>query len=118
MGHWSPGHRFGDAAYGPRLSLHAGRRTPCLSELSLGDGDLAWGALLKQQLAGPDNRFAVESRAHMIVIQDVGDRNNRHALVMSHEVVDDREVVAVWQSRAGEIERFVKAVPPARPQFR
>ena len=86
--------------------------------MRLGNHDFAWRALLKQELAGLNHRFAVEPRAHLTVMQNVSDGDNRHALVMRHEVVNNREVLVVRQSRAGEIECFVEAVPPARPQSR
>ena len=79
------------------------------------DGDVARHALLQQQLAGLDHRLAVEARAHPAVLQRVGDGDDGHALVVRHEVAHDRDVLALGQPRAGEVERLVEAVAAAAP---
>ena len=40
--------------------------------------------------------------------------DDRHALVMRHEIADDRNVLVVGQPRAGEVERFVEAIAAKR----
>ena len=78
------------------------------------DRDVARHALLQQELAGLDHRLAVEAGAHPPVLQRVGDGDDRHALMMRHEVAHDRDVFAFGQPRAREVEGLVEAVAALR----
>jgi hypothetical protein len=70
-----------------RITAHcgdAGRRRRCgaFRRPLLPRGSLARDALLQQQLGRFDARIGVEPRDEDVVAQNVGDRNERHPLVM------------------------------------
>ena len=48
-------------------------------------GDLARNPLLQQQFRCPNDRLGMEPLSHRAVKDRVGDRHNRHALMMRHE---------------------------------
>src|SRR3546814_3157663 len=70
-------------------------------------------AFLKQQLAGLDHRFAMETIAHPGIVQSVRDGDDGHALVMGHETANDRDILIVRKPRASEIEGLVEAIAAA-----
>jgi len=71
--------------------------------------DVTRRALLHQQLSRLDDRLRVETVLHRSVVQDIRDRDQRHALMMRHVGANDRDVLALRQPRRGVIERFVVA---------
>ena len=93
-------------ARAPRTSSPRGRIT----------GDVARRALLQEQLGGLHHRLAVEALAHAAVEQHVGERDERHALVVRHVGADHRDARALGEARARVVERLVEAVraPAAR----
>ncbi len=82
------------------------------------DCDVPGHALLEQKFAGLDHRFAVEARSHLAIVQRVRYRDDGHALMMGHEVADDRDVLAFGESRTREIKRLIEAVAAACSQRR
>ena len=77
----------GSAATRPRRS--AARRWSRLGGPRLGEDRLARHALLQQQLGRLDPRVGVEPRHEDIVMEDVGERDERHALMMREERAHD-----------------------------
>jgi len=75
-------------------------------------GRLARRALLQQQFGGLDDRLGVKAVAHHAVENRVGDRNDRHALMVRHEGANERESLTFRQPAGREVHRFVKAVTP------
>ena len=75
-------------------------------------------ALLQQEFGRLDHRFVVETVTHCPVEDDVGDCDDRHALVVRHVTADDLELLPFAQTPSGEVERFVEAIATARAQLR
>ena len=73
------------------------------------DGDIARRPLLQQQLGRLDDGFGVKSRAHRAAVQRVGDRHQRHALVMRHVRAHDGDALAFGHARRRIVQRFVPA---------
>ena len=76
------------------------RRARLLDRAGLGDRGRAWHALLQQQLGGLHARIGVEAPHHRVAEQDVGERDERHALVVGHEGPHDGSA-----GRAGRLAR-------------
>ncbi|EDT03388.1 hypothetical protein BamIOP4010DRAFT_3075 [Burkholderia ambifaria IOP40-10] len=76
--------------------------------------DPARYSLLQQQLGGADGRLAVEEGANAPAQQRIGDRHDRHALVMRHERPHDGNRHAFRHARGRVVERFVEAEASAR----
>jgi hypothetical protein len=58
----------------------------------------------------------MKTRAHLAIVQSVGDGDDGHALVMGHEIAHDGNVFVIGKPRAREIERLVKTVAAERAQ--
>ncbi len=54
---------------------------------------IARRALLQQKFRGLHDRVSVETRSHHAILQDVREGHQRHALMMRHVRVDDRDVL-------------------------
>jgi len=80
------------------------------------DRDVARGTLLEEQFGCLDDRLAVEAFAHQAVVDDIVDGHDRHALVVSHEAADDRELLVFAQPGAGVVDGFAVAVRASRAQ--
>ena len=104
--HEGHGVAFGDAA--AHVHVRPRRRTGHRH-------DVARRFFLQHQLGRAHHRIVVEAVAVDAVEDRVGDREDRHAVVVRHHVADDRMVDAVAQPRAGEVDRVVKAVRPLGP---
>ena len=78
------------------------------------DQDVARRLFLQQQLGGLDHRIAVEAVAHAAFEDHVGDRHDRHALVVRHVVVDDGVVGAFRHALRREVDGVVEAEMPER----
>ena len=109
------------AAIGAPHAPHRGRRGDRLGGRRLhflgprvGHGHVPRHALLQQQLAGLDHRFAMEALAHPAFVQGVRDGDDGHALVMRHEAAHDREPGVVGQPGPGEIHGLVEAIAAGR----
>ncbi len=76
--------------------------------------DPARHPFLQQQLGGAHGRLAMEEGANAPAQQCIGDRHDRHALVMRHECPHDRNWHAFRHARGRVVERFVEAEAPAR----
>ena len=111
MGHRSAVCGGGEAAH-RRAFGHRPRGAEALTSSARGctDRDIARRALLQQQLAGLYHRLAMKPFAHPAMMQRVGDGDDGHALVMGHVARTIATSSSVRKSRAGEIERFVKAI--------
>ena len=84
-----------------------------------GDGDASRRPLLEQELGRLDHRLGVEAGAHRPVVEGVGDRDQRHALVVRHVGPHDRDRLVLGQTRRGVVERLVPAeTAAARPRRR
>jgi len=73
--------------------------------------------LLQQQFSRVDDRFIVEPITHSPVEDDVGDRDDRHALVVRHVTAHDLVLLAFGDPPSGEVERLVEAVASPRAQL-
>ncbi len=78
--------------------------------------DVVRHALLQQELRSLDDRLGMKARAHLTVIQRVGNANDGHSLMMGHVGAHDRKSRAFRKPCAGEIDRLVPAVGTERPQ--
>ena len=78
--------------------------------------DAARHALLQQELRSLDDRFGVKARAHLAVVQRVGNADNSHCLMMGHVGADDRKFRALGKTRARIVERLVPTIGAKRPQ--
>ena len=82
----------------------------------LRDGDVARRAFLQQQLRRLDARLAVEAPAHNIVVENIVDRDQRHALMMCHVGFYDSYILTLRHALASEIQGLVKTIGPASAQ--
>ena len=78
-----------------------------------GRRDLAWHALLQKQLRRLNDRLGVEAVSHHAVQQGVGDRGDRHALVVGHEGAHNGDALAVRDPGPREVQRLVETVTAA-----
>ncbi len=109
-------------------SLRGGgaRRACLLHRAGLGDRRRARHALLQQQLRGLHARVGVEAPHHRVAEQDVGERDEGHALVVGHEGPHDGSVGRVAGLARAElgggpvrvVDRLVVAVGPRAPVVR
>ena len=75
--------------------------------------DVAWHALLQQQLGRLDDRVGVEAFDHDPVVQHVAERHQGHPLVMRHVALHDRDRRPFRQTSRRVVERLPEAVAPA-----
>ena len=68
--------------------------------------DLARNALLQQRRDRADPRFAHSPSRTRTVVQRVAQRNDRHALMVGHERIDDRMGAVAGLPLGSEVERF------------
>ena len=83
-----------------------------------GRRDLARNPLLQQQFRRPNDRLGMEALSHRAVKDRVGDRDDRHALMMRHEGADESEALAFRNPRGGEIHGLVKSIAAPRAHRR
>src|SRR6185503_13621438 len=57
----------------------------------------------------------METLLHPIVVEDIAERNQTHALVMSHESTNQHPSLALWQAFGGVINRLVVTIGAQRP---
>ena len=76
---------------------------------------IARHAFLQQQLHSLDHRFGVKARAQQAVLHRIGDRGDRHALVMCHEAADQGMRQSGRHPVCGEIDRLIEPEPPLGP---
>ncbi len=74
-------------------------RACLLDRAGLGDRGRARHPLLQQQLRGLHARIGVEALHHRVAEQDVGERDERHALVVGHEGSHDGSAGRAARSR-------------------
>ena len=89
------------------------RQTPLLSDAREGFRDLTRHAFLQQKLGRPDHRLGVEAVAHDAAQDRICERQDRHSLVMRHEIAHDGDVAALQQPGGRIVEGFVEAVAAA-----
>ena len=89
------------------------RQTPLLSDAREGFRDLTRHAFLQQKLGRPDHRLGVEAVAHDAAQDRICERQDRHSLVMRHEIAHDGDVAALQQPGGRIVESFVEAVAAA-----
>ena len=90
------------------------RRRPYFLGARVGHGDISRRALLQQQFRRAHRRLVVKPSAHDSVQQHVGDRDDRHALVVRHEGAHDRAVRSGGHAAAGVVDRLVVAIAAER----
>ena len=106
------------------LRGHGARRARLLHRAGLGDRGRAGHALLQEELRGLDARVGVQAPHHRVVEQDVGERDEGHALVVGHEGPHDGSAGRVGRLARGElagvrvVDRLVEAVGPLEPRVR
>ena len=81
-------------AFGHRLNVETGRRDLNFFN-RIGRHGLAGRRLVQKQLARLNHWLAMKPIAHDAATQRIGDRDNRHALMMRHVVTDDRKAFAL-----------------------
>ena len=81
-------------------------------------GDLARHPLLQQQFRRLNDRLGMEALSHRAVEDRVGDRDDRHALMMRHEGADESEALAFRNPGGGEIHRLIESIPAPGAQCR
>ena len=79
--------------------------------------DVARHALLQKQFGRLDDRLGMEPRPHRAIQQGVGDGDDRHALMMRHEGVDDRDAFALWKARRRVVQSLVEPIAALRPDL-
>ena len=85
----------GRHAYAPhrvQVAMRLGRAGWHFLGARVRHGDEARHALLQQQFAGLDHRLTMEAFSHARALQRVGDGDQRHALVVRHEVAHDGDL--------------------------
>ena len=65
---------------------------------------------LEQEFGGPDHRLGVETVPHHPIVQDIRDRDQRHALMMRHIGPHDGDVFSFGHPCAGVIQRLIKPI--------
>ncbi|OZA07149.1 MAG: hypothetical protein B7Y02_14480, partial [Rhodobacterales bacterium 17-64-5] len=73
---------------------------------------------MQQQFDGLDRGVGVKPRPQAALMHHIGQRRDRHALMMRHEAADDGKALALGQAAAGKVQRLVKAMAPHGPQVR
>ena len=73
---------------------------------------------MQEQFGRTNHRLRMESLAHHPLEQGVGDRDDRHSLVVRHERADDRDLLSVQQPARREVERLEKSEAAARAESR
>ena len=63
----------------------------------------------------PDDRLGVETAPHHPIVQDIRDRDQRHALVMRHIGPHDGDVFSFGHPCAGVIQCLIEPVGPLPP---
>lgn len=75
-------------------ALHV-QANPRLRVAQCRDRDYPRHPLLQQQLGRPDHRLVVEAGAHLAAIEDVGEGDHRHSLMVGHVGPDDGVIPAL-----------------------
>ena len=107
-----------DFAPAGRIHVAGARCRLDLRRPGLGRSDFARNPLLQQQFRRPNDRLDMESLSHCAVKDRVGDRDDRHALMMRHEGLDESEGLAFWNPHRGEIDGLVKSIAAPRAHRR
>src|SRR3982075_3784377 len=76
--------------------------------------DIAWRTLLQEQFRRLNAALGMKSSAHLAVEQNVRNCHDCHALMMCHVRPNDGDLGTVRKTRAGVVERLMKAVSAAR----
>ena len=79
----------------------------------MGHQDIARNSFLQQKLSRLDNRLGVKAGTHRAVLERVGDRYQRHSLMVRHVGADDRHLAALRDARRGIVQRLIPAIPAA-----
>ena len=77
-----------------------------------GTGDVAGNALLQQKFGASDHRLGVKPVAQAPILQSIGDRRDRHALMVRHEAADEGAGFPGGQARRREVHRLVESIAP------
>ena len=71
-------------------------------------------ALLQEKFCRLHNRCGVKAAAHRAIIQRIGERDQKHALMVRHVGANDGDVLSFRQAGARVIERLVEAIVSER----
>ena len=80
-------------------------------------GEVRGNALEQQRLDGLDAAIRMKSLPHDATIQEVIDRHQAHALVMSHVAVDDDAFSAIAFLLTREVKRFIEGHSPIHAEL-
>ena len=100
---------IGKTPFGRRCQFSSIRTGRNLFAARSGHQRVSRGSFLQQQFGRLNSRITVKTLDHQVLQKHIGERHQRHASMVNHDVADQHKRLAFGQAFNGEINRVVKS---------